>query len=106
DTEGPARIAGQIELWTSRYAGSGNGRGVLGIVEALRIRRHPEPGYRRDAVFSSAARGAAGSVESRVFRPARTPVRIPKLLRYRADARLQPQHDPVRRGSLHSCQEG
>ena len=30
---------------------------------------------------------------------------VPKLLRYGADARLQPQHDSVRRGPLHPGQE-
>ena len=39
-------------------------------------------------------------------RPARPPVGVSELLRDGADARLQPQHDPVRRGPLHAREEG
>ena len=77
-----------------------------GRVEALRIRRHAEPGRQRDAVLRHPARGRQGAARSGVLRPARAPVRVSELLRHGADARLQPQHDSVRRGPLHAGQEG
>ena len=40
----------------------------------------------------------------RLRRPDGQPGRVPELVRDGADARLQPQHDPLRRGSLHAGQ--
>jgi Ca-activated chloride channel family protein len=60
-------------------------------------------GYRADAVLSATARGREAAVESRIRGSARPPVRVSKLVRDGADAGLQPQHDSVWRGSLHSC---
>ena len=77
-----------------------------GVVEALRIRRHAEPGRQRDAVLGHPPRGREGAARPGLLRPARAPVRISELLRHGADARLQPQHDPLRRGPLHAGQEG
>ena len=77
-----------------------------GSSKQLRVRRHPEPGHQRDAVLRRPPRRRQGAARSGVFRPARPPVRVPELLRHGADARLQPQHDPLRRGPLHAGQEG
>ena len=81
--------------------------------EALRVRRHDEPRRHRDD--SQCGEAAAGDQADR-----RTPDqrrhrhrllgsdgragRLSELVRDRADARLQPQHDPLRRGSLHAGQ--
>ncbi len=76
-------------------------------LEAVRIRRHAEPGrQRRRCSPPSAAKALKVPLESGVPRSARAPVRVPELLRHGADARLQPQHDPLRRGPLHARQEG
>ena len=105
DAEGPAGIAREIELRPARYARPGHRHRSLGLVQAVRIRRHAEPGCQRDAVFGHPARGRQGAARHGVRRPARAPVRIPKLLRHGADAGLQPQHDPLWRGPLHAGQE-
>ena len=76
-----------------------------GARASIRIRRHAEPGHRPDAVFGHAARGREAAAQSGIRRSARAPVRVSELLRDGADARLQPQHDSVRRGSLHAGQE-
>ena len=60
----------------------------------------------RDALFGYAARRSFAAIESGVLGPACSSVRVSKLLRYRTDAGLQPQHDSLRRGSFYSCQEG
>ena len=44
-------------------------------------------------------------LEPGVLRSARPSVGVPKLLRDGSDARLQPQHDPLWRGSIHSGEE-
>ena len=49
-------------------------------------------------------RRRASAHRTRLSRPDGPPVRIPKLLRHRADARLQPQHDSLRRRPLHARQ--
>ena len=60
-----------------------------------------------ETLFSAIRReGAKVPLDHGVLRPARAPVRVPELLRHGADARLQPQHDPLWRGSLHARQEG
>ncbi len=59
-----------------------------------------------ETLFSAIRReGAQGAAQSGILRPARAPVRIPEFLRHGADARLQPQHDPLWRGPLHAGQE-
>ncbi len=60
-----------------------------------------------ETLFSAIRReGAQGADRYGLFRSARASVRIPKLLRDGADARLQPQHDPLRRGPVHAREEG
>ena len=60
-----------------------------------------------ETLFSAIQReGVEGAARTRIFGSARAPIRISELLRHGADARLQPQHDPLRRGSLHAGQEG
>ena len=59
-----------------------------------------------ETLFSAIRReGAQRAARHGIRRPARAPVRVPKLLRDGADARLQPQHDPLWRGPLHAGQE-
>ena len=48
--------------------------------------------------------GATHSHRARLSRPHGPPMRVSKFLRHRSSARLQPQHDSLRRGSLHSRQ--
>ena len=50
-------------------------------------------------------RGAAPD-RGRLRRSDGRPGRVPELLRHGADARLQPQHDSLRRGSIHARQAG
>ena len=57
-------------------------------------------------LFSAMQReGVTLPLEPGIQRPACAPVRISKLLRHGADARLQPQHDSLRRGPLHAGQD-
>ena len=57
-------------------------------------------------LFSAIQReGLKVPTQSGILRSARASVRISKLLRDGADAGLQPQHDPLRRGSLHAGEE-
>ena len=106
DAEGPARLAGPQQLRPPRYARSGHRHRGQRILQELRVRRHVEPGCQRHAVLRHPAGRRKGAAQSGVFGPARSPVRVPELLRHGADAGLQPQHDPVRRGPLHARQEG
>ena len=105
DAEGPARLARPLELRRARHARYGHRRRSQRRVEGLRIRRHDEPGRRPDAVLGDAARRAQAAAESGIRGPARASERVSKLLRHGADARLQPQHDSLRRGPLHARQE-
>ncbi len=60
-----------------------------------------------ETLFSAIRReGAKVPLDMDYFGSARAPVRVSELLRHGADAGLQPQHDPVRRGPLHAGQEG
>ena len=60
-----------------------------------------------ETLFSAIQReGVEAAAQSGVLRSARASGGISELLRHRADARLQPQHDPLRRGPLHAGQEG
>ncbi len=77
-----------------------------GVLEAVRVRRHAESRYQRDVVLGRAPRGREGADRPGILRSARASVRIPELLRHGADARLQPQHDPLRRGPFHARQAG
>ena len=82
--------------------------------EALRVRRHDEHRPERDdpqrraAPAFGRARGRRPRVVSdrrrRLFRPDGGAERVPELLRDGDHARLQPQHDPLRRRPLHAGQ--
>ena len=106
NAEGPAGLAGQIELRPPRYARSGDRH------RDLRARRKPyEFGDMlnldvSETLFSAIRREGARVPLNLEYSDLQVqPVRVPKLLRHRADARLQPQHDPVRRGPLHPRQK-
>ena len=59
-----------------------------------------------ETLFSALRREGVGlPLESRVQRSACPPVRVSEFLRDRADARLQPQHDPVWRRSIYAGKE-
>ena len=107
DAEGSAGLARQIELrartiratWrrASRPVGSSK-QYEFGDTLNLDI---------SETLFSAMRReGVKVPLESGVLGSARASVRVPELLRDGADARLQPQHDPVRRGSVHAGEEG
>ena len=60
-----------------------------------------------ETLFSAMRReGVEVPLEPGVPGSARSSVRVSELLRDGADAGLQPQHDPVRRGPFHARQEG
>ena len=102
DPQGPAGLARQEQLRPPRYARPGHRHRSQRLLQALRVRRHAEPGRQRDAVLRHPARRRQGAAQPGLLGPARPPVRVPELLRHRADAGLQPQHDPLRRGPLHA----
>ncbi len=92
---------------------------AIAAPEAVRVRRHDEPrSEQHDPQRRAApARGRTdlrgpGSVtgdrdrrhRGRLPGPDGGAERVPELLRDGHHARLQPQHDPVRRGSLHAGQ--
>ena len=75
--------------------------------EAVRVRRHAESGHqRRRCSRRCGAKALKVPLNLEYSRSARASVRISELLRHGADARLQPQHDSLRRGSLHAGEEG
>ena len=107
DAEGPAGLARQVQLrprtiratWppASRPAASSKPY-EFGDTLNLDV---------SETLFSAIRReGAKVPLEHGVLGSARPPVRVPELLRHGADARLQPQHDPLRRGPLHAGEEG
>ena len=77
-----------------------------GAPKAVRVRRHDE--HRRQQHDPERGQAAAErrrpGGRGRLRRPDGRPGRVPELVRDRPDARLQPQHDPLRRGSLHAGQ--
>ncbi len=99
-------IVGQIQFWRARHARLGHRRGDDRGREGLRIRRYAQSRCERDAVFGAPPRRADNAAFARVFGFARASIGVSKLLRHGADARLQPQHDSVRRGPLHAGEEG
>ncbi len=116
-----ARLARQEQLRPPRHARAGDRRRNHRRAEAVRVRRHAEPRSGQHAAERGAARSASvrrcaqrGSAPRPSPSPSRDPRhargpdgragRVSELLRHGADARLQPQHDSVRRGSLHAGQ--
>ena len=115
-----ARLARQEQLRPARHARAGDRRRDDRRAEAVRVRRHAEPRCRQHAAERrrSAKRASARRRIRRRSRAAASPApdrrharrpdgragRVSELVRDGADARLQPQHDPLRRGSLHAGQ--
>ncbi len=104
----PARINRQEQHRPPRYARDGHRHRGERRAQAVRVRRHDE--HRRqqhDPQRGQAAgeRRPAGN-RSRLRGPDGRPGRVSELVRDGPDARLQPQHDPLRRGSLHAGQAG
>ena len=116
-----ARLARQEQLRPARHARAGDRRRDDRRAEAVRVRRHAEPRRGEHAaqrgrsakrettrdVTGRRTRRAAAVRRTHPRHPRRSdgrPGRVSELVRHRADARLQPQHDPLRRGSLHAGQ--
>ena len=113
--QGPARAvrpARQIQPRPPRHAPRGRRRRDQRQLQALRVRRHPEPRHHGDALQRLRARGHRTAVEGEENAPAQhrvlghpgAPVRLPVLMRHRGDARLLALHDPLRRRPLHARQ--
>ena len=105
-----ARLARQEQLRPPRHARSRDRHRGLGRHEGVRVRRHAEPRRERDG---AERRAAPARVTARgrhagpgVRGPRRRAGRVSELVRDGDHARLQPQHDPLRRGSLHAGQAG
>ena len=97
-------LAGPEQRGAPRHAGAVHGgRGFRGA-QALRVRRHPEPGHSRHVAPRRPTRGADQSALAGLRRPPGPPGGIPEFVRYRSHAGLQSQHDPVRRGPVHAGQ--
>ena len=121
-----ARLARQEQPRPPRHARDGDRHRGQRRVEAVRVRRHDESRRQRDdherGAANEARSGSRGPrTEARSRQRPRAPIRprpvghrrrlpgpdgragrVPELVRDGADARLQPQHDPLRRGSLHA----
>ena len=101
----PARLARPQQRRPARHARAGHRRRGQRRAEAVRVRRHAEPRRERDDPQRRAARrGRPSAASVRLRGPDGRAGRVPELVRHGADARLQPQHDPLRRGSLHAGQ--
>ena len=99
-----------------RHARDGDRHRGQRRAEAVRVRRHdehrrgrhdPERGDRGQREPGSGTRRDPDRAlldRCRLRGPDGRPGRVSELLRHGADARLQPQHDPLRRGSLHAGQ--
>src|SRR5215469_2288929 len=90
-------------------AGFDDGDRIGRNLEAIRIRRHLEHGHQRDAVQCRAEKRPGLAHRTRLSRSNGPPVRISELMRDGADARLQPQHDSLRRRPVHAgkaCRAG
>src|SRR5208283_4855508 len=105
NTEGSPRVAWQIEFWGTRHTRAGNGHRLQRRLQAIQLWRHDEPGYQRDSILRDATRRSEAAAGTGVFRLTRASGRVSEFLRYGADARLQPQHDPIWRRSFHAGQE-
>ncbi len=101
-----AGLARQEQLRPPRHARSGDRHRGVRRDEGLRVRRHAEPRRQRHGAQRRPPPGprAQGHARPRVRGPGRRAGRVPELLRDGDHAGLQPQHDPLRRGSLHARQ--
>ena len=100
----PDGIDRQEQHRPPRHARDGHRHRGERRAQAIRIRRHHESRCRRNGAERRQAQATLAS--NRLRRPDGRAGRVPELLRDRADARLQPQHDPLRRGPLHAGQAG
>src|SRR6266851_3733521 len=103
-TSAPAQLAWPQQLWPPRHPRPLHRRRIRRRLTPLRIRRHSQHGHQRHALQRRPPRRRKGSYRDDLLGPHGPSVRIPKLLRYRGPSRLQPQHDSLRRRSLHARQ--
>ena len=112
----PARLDRPQQRRPPRHAPPEHRRRGGCRAQAVRVRRHAEPRSERHDPQRRAAAARRRPARARDRAPAgprhrgRLPgpdgraERVPELLRDGHHARLQPQHDPLRRGSLHAGQ--
>ena len=104
----PARLARQEQRRPPRHARPVDRHRRRSRAQALRVRRHAQPRRQRHHPQRRAARGPGAHRRRRHRRAVPGsdggPGRVSELVRHGADARLQPQHDPLWRGSLHAGQ--